>query len=275
MGFRDFIKDKVQETTKSSSQQQPVSGNAPTRSSKRGLCWPVENQDPVHTFTKPNSKISWLYNWSPNPTPNCSSLEFVPMQWNNVGIDDLPKKLEDANARSVLYFNEPELPDQSNMSVDLAAREWIRCIEPLRKRGFRCGSPGISNAGHAIPYLQNFLQKIRERGSDIDFLCIHWYGDSLGGFYDYIWSTHHQLDASKPVWITEFACTNWNLENPLPREQVEEFARESCKYLDGLEWVERYCWVGAMRDMGTVGVGARMLDEEGRLTGLGRGYRDV
>ena len=32
--------------------------------SKRGLCWPVDNhaKDPVFPFTKPNSKISWLYN---------------------------------------------------------------------------------------------------------------------------------------------------------------------------------------------------------------------
>lgn len=36
------------------------------------------------------------------------------------------------------------------MSTDLAAKEWLRGIEPLRKKGIRCGSPGISNAGHAV-----------------------------------------------------------------------------------------------------------------------------
>ena len=64
--------------------------------SKRGLCWPVENQDPTHPFTEPNSKISWLYNWSPNPTPDTdeAALEFIPMQWNAVGIEDLASKLD-------------------------------------------------------------------------------------------------------------------------------------------------------------------------------------
>lgn len=55
---------------------------------------------------------------------------------------------------------------------------------------------------------------------------------------------------------------------------MESFAKESCKYLDGLEWVERYAWFGPMRDCGTVGRWSRMLDDEGGLTGLGKAYRD-
>jgi len=51
--------------------------------------------------------------------------------------------------------------------------------------------------------------------------------------------------------------------------------QESCKYLDGLEWVQRYAWFGAMREgemgAGGVGKGAALLDGEGRLTGLGNG----
>lgn len=151
-----------------------------TSTTKRGLCWPTENVDPVFPFTKPGSKITWLYNWSPDPTPGASSLEFVPMQWNNVNINLLSSKLKSNNATAVLGFNEPELPDQSNMSSKLAASEWVRYIEPLRKAGCRCGSPGISSAPHAVGYLQDFLGRIRNAGSDIDFYCFHWYGETLG-----------------------------------------------------------------------------------------------
>ncbi|CAK1355185.1 unnamed protein product [Cercospora beticola] len=248
--------------------------------SKRGLCWPVDNQDAVFHFTKPGSKVSFIYNWSPNSTPSSSSLEFVPMQWNNVGIEELHNKVQQAGARAVLGFNEPELPDQSNMSAELAANEWLRHIEPLRKSGIKAGSPGISCAGHAVGWLQDFLQRIRSGGSDVDFWAIHWYGcgnsagASIGMFYDYIWSTHHQLGPDKPVWITEFACTNWNPDAPLPREHVEEFAKETVKYLDTLDWVERYCWFGPMRDTGTVGKYAAMFDHDGKLTTLGKRYRD-
>ncbi|QIX01917.1 hypothetical protein AMS68_007434 [Peltaster fructicola] len=245
--------------------------------SKRGLCWPVENKDPVFTFTKPGSKISWIYNWSPNSTDGASSLDFIPMQWNCVGIDELASKVDSTKATALLGYNEPELPDQSNISAEEAAREWLRCIEPLRKAGVRAGSPGISSAPHAVGWLQDFLARIRQGGSDVDFFCLHWYGEGLGGFYDYIWSTYFQLggtDSGKKVWITEYACTNWNKDAPLPQEHVESFAAETCKYLDGLDWIERYAWFGPMRDTGTVGRWARMLDDNGKLTSLGQIFRD-
>jgi hypothetical protein len=38
------------------------------------------------------------------------------MQWNNVGINELHSKVENAGAGTIIGFNEPELPDQSNMS---------------------------------------------------------------------------------------------------------------------------------------------------------------
>lgn len=245
-----------------------------TPPSKRGLCWPTENhgKDEAFHFTKPGSKITWLYNWSPHRTPNADALEFIPMQWNHVNIDDLAHNMRTANANTLLGFNEPELPDQSNIPVDLAAAEWVRCIEPLRQQGVRCGSPGISSAPHAVGYLADFLSKIRARGSDVDFYCFHWYGTELGPFYDYLWSTYYQLGPDKPVWITEFACTNWNPENPMPREHVENFARESVKYLDTLDWIERYAWFAPMRNTGTVGKWAAMLDEHGKITRLGEAY---
>ena len=241
--------------------------------SKRGLAWPREGkQEDVLPFTKPGSKISWLYNWSPHGTKNAESLQFVPMQWNAGGIDELQRNVKRDNAQTLLAFNEPELPDQSNMSAEFAAEQWLKHIEPLRKQGVRCGSPGISSAGHAVGWLKDFRARIQKGGSDVDFWCLHWYGVDIGGFYDYIWSTHHQLDASKKVWITEFAATNWNKDNPLPRDHVENFARETIKYLETLDWVEKYCWFGAMRDPGTVGKWARLLDDDGKLTPLGKDY---
>ena len=175
-------------------EQQVVAGNNPADQrlrTKRGLCWPVENKldDPTR-FTRPGSQISWLYNWSPHPTKNHPNLPFIPMQWNAGGIKDLHANVERAGVRTVLAFNEPELHDQANMSAEHAAEQWMLHFEPLRKKGVRCGSPGISSAGHAVQWMRDFLGRIRGRGSDVDFWCLHWYGGDLGGFYDYIWSTY-------------------------------------------------------------------------------------
>jgi hypothetical protein len=128
------------------------------------------------------------------------------MQWNHVNIQDLASHVFASNASVILGFNEPELPDQSNMSPELAANEWLRWIEPLRKNGIRAGSPGISSAPQGVVWLKEFLQRVRDGGSDVDFYCFHWYGVELGQFYDYIWSTFYQMpDQGKKVWITEFA----------------------------------------------------------------------
>lgn len=130
--------------------------------------------------------------WSPTPTPSSSSssLAFVPMQWNAHAISSLPQNLDDCKSDTLLLFNEPELPSQANMTASLCAQEWLTHIEPLRKRGVRCGSPGISCAGHAVAWLREFWGMVREGGGDVDFWCLHWYGETLGGFYDYIWSTY-------------------------------------------------------------------------------------
>jgi hypothetical protein len=73
-------------------------------------------------------------------------------------------------------------------------------------------------------------------GVDVDFYALHWYGEGLGPFYDQLWSTYYQLRADKKVLVAEFAVTNWSGECPLGRGAVEEeFCRESCRYLEGLE----------------------------------------
>lgn len=252
--------------------------------SKRGLAWPRENPSPLtpHPFSSassPSSKISWLYNWSPDPSlPPNSPFPFVPMVWNGsqCHVNSLTRVLDENREkcpqRVILGFNEPELHDQANMSPDEAANLWMDHMEPLRRSGIRVGSPGMSNAPQGMPWMRSFLSNIRSRGGDVDFWCLHWYGETLGQFYDYIWSTHHQLDASKPVWITEWAPSNWDEGRPLEKGYVEGFVRDACKYLDGLEWVERYCFFGAMNNTGTVGRHAAMLDNEGRLTEVGRIY---
>ncbi|KAF2858670.1 glycoside hydrolase family 128 protein [Piedraia hortae CBS 480.64] len=243
---------------------------------KRGLAWPCDCHDECSLFKTPNSKISWLYNWSPTPNSNMNGLEFALMQWGTNGIDKLYEKVEAYHAKVVLGFNEPERPDQSNMSPESAAREWIRVFEPLRKSGVKCGSPAISAAPEGLVWLKDFLGRIRDGGSDVDFYCFHWYGAELGQFYDYIWSTYYQLPGEKkPLWITEFACTTFDPAKPLSKDHVENFVRESCKYLDGLEFVAKYAWFGAMRDAGTVGNVVCMIGGDGQVTDIGCAYRDT
>jgi hypothetical protein len=49
----DFLQNKAEKLLNKFS-------GSKAKPSKRGLAWPVENQDEVFVFTKPGSKVSWI-----------------------------------------------------------------------------------------------------------------------------------------------------------------------------------------------------------------------
>lgn len=133
------------------------------------------------------------------------------------------------------------------MPVELAAREQLCCIEPVRKdTKIRSDSPGISSAPQGVTGVKEFLAAMRTGDGDVDLYAIHRYGETLGQLYDYRWSTYYHLGAYKPVLVTEY-------RGAVGEEHVEGFCMDSCIYINGLEWVERYTLFRAMRNTGTVG----------------------
>lgn len=65
-----------------------------------------------------------------------------------------------------------------------------------------------------------------------------------------------------PIWVTEFACTNWDPKAPVSEAEVLAFMKECVEFLEDAEYVERYAWYGAMEDVG---------EDVGRANGLQRG----
>ena len=70
--------------------------------------------------------VSWFYTWQPYPMriTQPDRVEFVPMIWGETFVE--PKQLELAkkNGSVLLGFNEPDLPDQANMTVQQALDLW-------------------------------------------------------------------------------------------------------------------------------------------------------
>ncbi|UJR11186.1 hypothetical protein I4U23_015367 [Adineta vaga] len=239
-------------------------------SSKRGIAWPMENkEDNPNVFA--GGKISWIYNWSPYMT-NIAGAEFVPMLWSiNKGHDgnqflDLAK-----DAKVVLGFNEPERGEQAQMNPTEAAHAWKKYIEPLRQQGARLGSPAIASTNEGLNWLEQFLQELNKVGGQIDFLALHWYGRGTDNFINWITHVRSQLGNKYPVWITEFACTSWNPQQPVPQDEVFDFMRLA--KLDSLDWVERYAWFGAQRQLdAALGSVNCLLKADGNLSDLGQKY---
>jgi hypothetical protein len=235
---------------------------------KRGIAWPLENQqDRIDIF--PPDRIKWFYNWSADKGSD-TPREFVLMLWSgNQDADQFADKARSQGAQCILGFNEPERPDQANMSPGDAARVWKQYVEPLREQGIRLGSPSIASTEEGLNWLQAFLNE----GCYIDFLALHWYGRGADNFIGYITSARERFGSRYPVWVTEFACTSWNRYQPVSQDEINQFFDQSLARLDDTDWVERYSWFGATRHLpDNLDSGNCLIGSDGQLSELGRKY---
>jgi hypothetical protein len=99
-----------------------------------------------------------------------------------------------------------------------AASLWVQYIQPLRAHGVRLGSPAVSNAPSGIPWLSQFFGNCTE--CTFDFIPIHWYGEGLDNFKDYVESFYGKF--SSPMWVTEFASTSSNVNGEYPSSPIHQ-----------------------------------------------------
>ena len=196
------------------------------------------------------------------------------MLWStNKGHDGNKFRNQAKGAKVVLGFNEPERNEQAKMSVVEAVRAWKQFIEPLRAQGVRLGSPAIASTPEGLNWLDQFLKELNKAGGRIDFLALHWYGRGADSFINWITSARQRLGNKYPVWITEFACTSWNRNQPVSQQEVTEFMKQSIAKLESLSWVERYAWFGAQRQLDpAIGPAIALFAPNGQLSDLGQKY---
>ena len=122
--------------------------------------------------------VSWFYTWQPHPMriTKPDRVEFVPMIWGETFVE--PKQLELAKKSGsvLLGFNEPDLPDQANLTVKQALDLWPH----LTATGMRLGSPATAaDPSLSGSWLEQFMDGAKARGYRVDFVCVHWYGEKF------------------------------------------------------------------------------------------------
>ncbi|KAJ9603028.1 hypothetical protein H2200_012323 [Cladophialophora chaetospira] len=264
---------------------------------KRGLCYigTSNSESDAQIFTRPNSPLTWYYNYSPWPGPSSTltdwTTEFVPMIHSAsdavASVDTIQGILngslnvpiaESASDRGnriehVLAFNEPDGDTDSggsDSSPNHAAQVWHDSIAPLRSPPYnlKVSLPATTGSGRGLDWLRDFNTSCyrlnRTSGCAFDFVATHWYGD-FGGLASWLGQIH-DLYPAKPVWVTEFAIPS------VSSDDTEAFMNQSLPYLDGLDYVERYSWFGAFREDDAnewTGDGVSLFDGDGDLTDLG------
>ena len=206
---------------------------------------------------------NWFYNWGRQTSQNID-IPFIPMAWGSVATTELGEV--DRTSGVLLGFNEPDHGEQANMSVGEALALWPR----LEATGLRLGSP--VPAYSEGKWINEFMAGAHDKR--VDFMTFHWYGlpiaDDFLGALDSMYTRF-----GKPIWITEFACADWEAEsqNRKPSYTVDDVSRFMAAViprLESLDYVEKYAWMSVDQDPSEDS--SVLFNRNGTLTPLGVQY---
>ncbi|MES2474852.1 MAG: glycosyl hydrolase [Verrucomicrobiota bacterium] len=213
--------------------------------------------------------VGWFYDWNIGAKSN-PDLEYVAIRQKRWW-PGLEQDWKDKGINHLLGYNEPDRPDQANMSVDEAIAGW----PDLLKTGLRLGSPSTSDGG--LGWLYQFMEKADAAGLRVDYVAVHYYraandpGDAKGAaeqFRQFLTQIHERV--KRPLWVTEWNNgANWTKPADPSAPQQRDAIREMTRMLDETPFVERYApfnWVEDCR---------RLSQNDGSLTPAGEVYRDL
>ncbi|MFG3553451.1 sigma-70 family RNA polymerase sigma factor [Micromonospora sp. NPDC047557] len=196
-----------------------------------------------------SSKAGWYYTWGTQhpgiSTPRGAT--FVPLirSAENVTAAELARAR--AAGPYLLTFNEPDLPEQANMTVEQALDLWPQ----LMATGSRLGSPAVAWGGSDPQgWLDRFMTGAEARGHRVDFITLHWYGAdfttaaAVNQLRQYLQAVHQRY--RKPIWLTEFALIRYDggRQQFPSQEQQAAFLTAAADMLGQLSYVQRYAWFG-------------------------------
>ena len=215
-----------------------------------------------------NLDVDWLYNWNLDRN-SPANWEYVPIRQTRYW----PPMSQDWKARGashLLGYNEPDRPDQANMTIAEAISSW----PDLLGTGLRVGAPAVSDGGRSS-WLYPFMTQADAAGLRVDFVPVHYYwcfnpSDPNGAanqMYNFLKATYDQV--KRPLWITEWNNgANWTGCGVPTATQQQAAIAAMIAMLDNAPFVERYApynWVEDPR---------RLVWDDGSLTAAGVTYRD-
>ncbi|GAA5970507.1 hypothetical protein JCM11641_007330 [Rhodosporidiobolus odoratus] len=195
-----------------------------------------------------NLDIDWAYNWASSGSGLNEGVMYVPMLWGRDKVADWEKDAKAgiaAGATHLLGFNEPDLPEQANMSPDEAAALWKANMEP-HAGSAKLVSPGVTNGvkldngtSLGVPWLQDFIKACD--GCTISAIA---------------------LQSARLQDLFQGTGT--------PDEQAT-FMKFAVDYLEKQDWIEKYAAFGDFADNPV----AEFVNDDGSLNDLGKAYSEA
>lgn len=176
---------------------------------------------------------SWRYDWDNVSTS--TSIEYVPMR-HNLNWNAYANINNKQGSTHVLSFNEPDRPDQANLTVAQVWTQWHR----FEESGLRIGSPAPSDGG--LSWLYQFFNEL---GPDrrCDVAAIHMYKGGWNGATLNNWLNDISNQTGRKVWVTEWnnGC-NWTCCEPADSTEQRDVIRDMINYMNSNNNVERYAF---------------------------------
>ncbi len=187
---------------------------------------------------------SWAYNWKFDGENSVSYGQYYPMQWGGLASSTAeilryqPEWYRRANSTIALGFNEPDLPDQSNITEATAAYQWPR----MQRMRLPLAGPVPANykGGWRVAY----EALAAEQGLRSDYMAMHNYGPlgantgSPATLFSYM-ETLYGLYGKK-ILLSEFAVrdfagdkTTWSRNHNFNWLAEFMWRAESATYLKG------------------------------------------
>ena len=216
--------------------------------------------------------VGWFYNWDAGFDYRVPArVDYVPMIWGEAQLDAAHLARAVAHGPDLLTFNEPDHPQQANLTPQRALDLW----PTLESSGLRLGSPAVAfGADQPGGWLDQFMSGAAQRGYRVDFVAVHWYGadfhagQSVRALHDYLSAVHDRY--GKRVWLTEFALMRFGPTTYAPQRAQAAFAARATRMLDRLPWLERYAWFAMPAP--THGRSTGLVRPDGSVTAVGRAY---
>ena len=217
-------------------------------------------------------RIAWYYTWgSGEPTDAAPGIEFVPMEWGYYGGDNtawVSSIITQPGVKNILAFNEPDHPDQANLTVPyaLTGYQYLSNAVNASNGAVQLGSPACADDNDQ--WFTDFMAGAATNNYRVDFIAVHDYirdpYQSLA-YIDGLWNTYH-----KPIWVTEFAPADWSGTNPVSVAEAEAFMNIVVPGFNQRSYVARFAWyTGANPGATTTLSSAGLVWPDGSLDELG------
>lgn len=246
-------------------------------SGKKGVAFNTQNTNGTWYNNTFNLKSYWFYSWGATLPfeQKPQNTEFVPMFWGKgtvteANINYLKDLKAQGKVKFILGFNEPDLTDQANMTVQEALALWPK----LEAIGLPLGSPATS--WPTSRWLYDFMDQAIAQNRRVDFIAVHMYvGTDDNHFVQVLQDLYNKYH--KPIWITEFATVANDAktiaENPYTPTMVQGFMQRLLPKLENLSFVQRYSWFSGSPTSSRLW-SSSLVNANGSLTDLGKWYAD-